>query len=326
MLLCAQQRSSVPADALPADFHQPRSRVGIPDAVLDRIRGERRWAEVGRFLFFDPILSIDQSVACASCHLPRQGFASEERFPTGVRGRRCKRHAPTLINRALGEAQMWDGRAQSLEEQVLMPIVNEDEMALPMEEALQRLRIDARYTARFQELSEDGVTQDSVARALAAFVRSIVAGDTAVDRFRNLDDRAAMETEALAGFWIYESKGGCWRCHVGPNFSDERFHNTGIGAKDGVSEDGRFAVTGKEEDRGRFKTPTLRGLAYTAPYMHDGSIATLPEVVELYRKGANPNSHLDPELKPLDLSDDDVRYLVAFLEALSKGNLEEICR
>lgn len=118
--------------------------------------------------------------------------------------------------------------------------------------------------------------------------------------------------------WIFKSKGGCWRCHTEPNFTDEAFHNTGIGSLNGTPEDGRMAVTGSEEDRGKFKTPTLRGLTFTAPYMHNGSLASLEDVIELYRRGGNPNSHLDPALKPLDLTDQEATYLVSFLRALSR--------
>ena len=120
------------------------------------------------------------------------------------------------------------------------------------------------------------------------------------------------------GLWLYESKAGCWRCHSGPNFSDEKFHDSGIGAKDDVPEEGRFAVTHDEADRGRFKTPTLRGVASSAPYMHDGSLATLPDVIAFYRRGGNQNRNLDPNLTPLELSEADEKNLIAFLEALSR--------
>jgi cytochrome c peroxidase len=148
-------------------------------------------------------------------------------------------------------------------------------------------------------------------------VRGLVFGDSAIDRFR-AGDYAELASEERVGLWVFESKGRCWRCHSGANFSDESFHNTGVGAEGGVPLDGRFAVTADEADRGRFKTPTLRGVAATAPYMHDGSLATLAEVVEFYRRGGNANEHLDPLLQPLDLSDREAAALVAFLGALSR--------
>jgi len=137
-----------------------------------------------------------------------------------------------------------------------------------------------------------------------------------VDRFR-AGDFAALDDAERAGLWFYESRGGCWRCHSGANFSDEDFHNTGVGAVDGRAEEGRLAVTGRPEDRGAFKTPTLRGVALTAPYMHDGSLATLEEVLEFYRQGGRPNPDLDPRLQPVEMSDEDVAHLLAFLRALS---------
>jgi len=148
-------------------------------------------------------------------------------------------------------------------------------------------------------------------------VRRLRRADSPVDRFRT-GDFAALSDEERAGLWFYESRGGCWRCHSGPNFSDERFHDTGVGALDGEPEAGRAAVSGLAEDRGRFKTPSLRGVALTAPYMHDGSLAALEDVVEFYRLGGRPNANLDPLLAPLEMGADDARHLVAFLRALSR--------
>jgi len=273
--------------------------------------------ELGRRLFFDPVLSADRSVSCASCHRPEHGFASPEALSTGVHGRRTTRNAPSLQNRAFGRSFMWDGRFATLEEQVLQPIENEREMGLALEEALARLGAEAGYSESFAGAYPVGLSRDNLARALAQFVRRQVLGDSPVDRFRSGGERAALTPLQRTGLWVYESKGGCWRCHVGPNFTDEGFHNTGVGAVDGVPAPGRFAVTGAEADLGRFKTPTLRGVALTAPYMHDGSLATLREVLELYRRGGRPNPNLDPLLAPVELSDHEVDALVAFLEGLS---------
>ena len=167
----------------------------------------------------------------------------------------------------------------------------------------------------------EGPSRDSVARALATFVRRLVVGDSPVDRFRT-GEVTALSTLERTGMWIWESKGGCWRCHAGPNFSDEKFHNTGVGTVDGEPEVGRFAVTGNDAERGAFKTPTLRALALTAPYMHDGSLATLEEVVEFYRGGGGDNPHLDRRIAPLRLSDEEATALVAFLQALSRSGSE----
>ena len=153
--------------------------------------------------------------------------------------------------------------------------------------------------------------------ALTAFVRRLWIGESPFDRFR-VGEIGAFTSAERAGFWLYESRGGCWRCHTGANFTDEGFHNTGVGVVEGTPEEGRAAITGESSDRGGFKTPTLRGLVSTGPYMHDGSLATLEEVVEFYRGGGHANPHLDPVLEPVELTDADAANLVAFLRALSR--------
>ncbi|MCZ6597612.1 MAG: c-type cytochrome [Planctomycetota bacterium] len=293
--------------------------AGLPAEEVERAQAATEaQVELGRRLFFDPVLSSDRTVACASCHKPDHGFADTEPFSTGVAGRLTTRNAPTLYNRVLGRTFMWDGRAQSLEEQVLLPIANELEMDLSVDEAVARLAADEAYSLEFEAAFGGPPTGDRLAAALAGFVRGILKGDSRFDRFR-AGERDMLTRAERGGMWLFESRGGCWRCHSGPNFTDEDFHNTGVGAVDGVSEDGRQGVTGEAEDRGRFKTPTLRGLLDTAPYMHDGSLATLAEVVEHYRRGGRANGNLDPHVKPIEMSDEDAANLVAFLEALSGG-------
>lgn len=294
---------------------QAAQPLGLPERPAADGR-ELGLAALGARLFADPRLSADHGVACASCHRAEHLFADTEPFSRGVHGRRTERNTPTLVNRAYGTRFMWDGRAPTLEAQVLLPIENPLEMDLPLAEALARLAEDAAYAAEFQRLLGRGPDAEGLALALAAHVRTLVLGDSPVDRFR-AGDFEALDDAARAGLWFYESRERCWRCHSGPNFSDEDFHNTGVGARDGEPQPGRAAVTGRPEDRGRFKTPTLRGVAATAPYMHDGSLATLEEVVELYRRGGHANANLDPVLAPIDMSAEDARNLVAFLRALS---------
>jgi cytochrome c peroxidase len=274
-------------------------------------------AELGARLFFDPILSADRSVSCASCHDPARGFADGERFSRGVAGARTARNAPTLWNRAFGTSFFWDGRSATLEEQVLRPIEDEHEMALPLGTALERLAADASYAPAFSAAHGRPPDRDALASSLAAFVRRQFRGDSPVDRFR-AGDAGALTSLEQAGLWIYESRGSCWHCHAGANFTDEAFHATGIGVVDGLPEPGREAVTGATGDRGRFKTPTLRGVALTAPYMHDGSLATLTDVVEFYRKRGIEHAERDPAMSAIELREDDVPKLVAFLEALSR--------
>ena len=262
--------------------------------------------ELGRRLFNDRRLSRDRSVACASCHDPRRAFSDGRPVAIGVNGRLGRRSAPALINRGYGRAFFWDGRASSLEQQVLQPIQDQNEMDMTLAEASARV----------------GVSEADLSRALASYVRSILSGDAPFDRFVN-GDRKALTAEQQAGLQIFRGKGNCTACHVGPTFSDERFHNTGVAWRDGrLHDEGRAGVTSLEADRGAFKTPTLREVARTAPYMHDGSLVTLDDVINYYDRGGNPNVGLDPELRPLKLTTDEKRALAAFLRALS-GTVRE---
>jgi cytochrome c peroxidase len=262
---------------------------------------------LGRRLFRDRRLSRDQSLSCASCHDPGRAFSTARPLSIGVFGRQGRRNVPALINRGYGRAFFWDGRITSLEEQVLRPIQDPTEMDLPLADASARV----------------GLPVADISRALASYVRSILSGNAPFDRFIN-GDRKALSADQQAGLQVFRGKGNCTACHVGPTFSDERLHNTGIawqppaGAGRGTyQDDGRFTVTGKEADRGLFKTPTLREVARTSPYMHDGSLATLDDVVEFYNGGGRPNPTSDTGIHPLDLTPAEKRALVAFLRSLS---------
>ena len=297
----------------------PSIPTGLPEAVpapTDNPATPEAYA-LGEALFFSTELSVDRSVSCASCHRPEAGFASPEPLPAGANGRRARRHAPALFNRAWGESFLWDGRAASLEEQVLMPIEGPDEMGLGLERAVERLGQDEQLRALFERAYGSEPSVEGLARALATYVRYLFSGGTVVDAFRE-GRFNALSPEERGGMWVFESKGGCWRCHGGWNFTDEAFHNTGVGAVDGEPEPGRAAISGREAEAGAFKTPTLRGLAHSAPYMHDGSLGTLEEVVEFYRRGGEPNRALDDQMRPLELSDEEAQLLVAFLGALSR--------
>lgn len=314
LALLAQEAPPLPLDTLPTP---------LPESLPLGLEGELPAASeleiaLGRKLFFDPVLSLDRRVSCASCHEPARGFAGSGSTSLGVSGQRTLRNAPTLLNRGLGTRHMWDGRAASLEAQALLPIADPREMGLEIPAALARLTASAEYRSSFQAAFGRDPDAQGLARAISSFVARLSFGDSPIDRFRIESDFAALSREERSGLWFYESRGQCWRCHSGPNFSDEDFHNTGVGAKDGLAEPGRAAITLDESERGRFKTPTLRGVALTAPYMHDGSLATLEEVVAFYRKGGGKNSHLAPEIAPIEMSDADAQNLVAFLRALSR--------
>jgi cytochrome c peroxidase len=269
---------------------------------------------LGARLFFDRVLSRDSSLSCASCHRPERAFSDSAARSRGVRGQLGRRNAPSIINRAYGASFFWDGRAASLEEQVLQPISDSLELDLPLGRLVDRLATIAGYREAFDGEFPDGVTKSNIARALAAYVRTIRSGDAPIDRYR-AGDTTALSPEALRGLTLFQGKANCVACHSGSNFTDERFHNTGVAH--GGSDAGRFTVTKDRADRAAFKTPTLRDVARTAPYMHDGSLATLEDVVEFYDRGGRPNPFLDREIRPLGLSADERRDLVAFLNALT---------
>jgi cytochrome c peroxidase len=265
--------------------------------------------DLGRRLFFDRRLSRDRSIACASCHNPDRAFSNGRPVAIGVFKRVGRRNAPALINRGYGRAFFWDGRTTTLEEQVLKPIQDPNEMDMTLAEASGRVQLPI----------------EDISQALASYVRSILSGNAPFDRFIN-GDRAALSPQQQQGLVIFRGKGNCTACHVGPTLSDERFHNTGVAWRESppgshergrLADEGRFDITGRAVDRGAFKTPTLREIARTAPYMHDGSIPTLDKVVDFYDRGGRANPFLDPELRPLGLTRPEKQSLVTFLRSLS---------
>ena len=272
---------------------------------------------LGSRLFLDPILSSDRSVSCASCHDPERSFTDARPKAVGVFGQVGPRRVPKLLNRGYGRSFFWDGRIPTLEEQVLQPVINTLEMDLDLDEAVRRLAAEPSYSQAFREIFGRKPHRDDLARALASYVRTVLSGDSRYDRYVAGEAGALNEVERL-GLEVFRGKGNCVTCHLGPNLTDERFHNTGVAFKDGRFDDeGRFDVTGRARDRGAFKTPTLRNVAETAPYMHDGSLETLKEVIEDYDRGGTANPYLDPEIRRLGLTKEEKTALEAFLGTLT---------
>ena len=277
---------------------------------------------LGRRLFRERALSRDRLTACITCHDPSRAFTDGRPVAIGGLGVTGTRSAPTLVNRGYGRSQFWDGRARTLEEQVLEPVTNPRELDLTIDEAITRIAASREYRREFHSAFGNQVNARDLARALASYVRTILSGDSAYDRYVN-GDRDALSDVERRGLEVFRGKGNCTACHGGPMLSDERFHNTGIAWQDGAWKDmGRFEVTGREADRGAFKTPTLRDIARTTPYMHDGSVTTLEAVVEHYDRGGIRTAYLDPEIQPLHLTSDEKRALVAFLQTLA-GRIHE---
>jgi len=273
--------------------------------------------DLGRTLFFDPILSRDSSIACGSCHQPANGFTSPRRVSVGVLKREGTRNVPAIINRGYGRAFFWDGRIRDLEQQVLQPILAENEMDATLDEVTHRLASHPGYSSRFRTVFERTVNRDDLARALASYVRSIQAGGSRFDRLVAGDTMALTPLER-EGLRLFQGKARCDMCHVGTNLTDEAFHNTGVAWRnDSLVDDGRHAVTGSDLDRGAFKTPTLREVERTAPYMHDGSLATLEEVVAFYSRGGNANPYQDERIRRIDLTPREQQALVAFLRTFT---------
>lgn len=275
--------------------------------------------ELGQRLFFDPRLSRGGEISCSTCHDPGRAFTDGRAVAIGDGATVGARNSPTLLGRAYGRSQFWDGRAATLEEQAILPFTNPREFANSHPEIERRLRDDHDYRRHFALAFEAGnPTAELAAFALASFVRTLVTGDSPVDRFLLQEDSTALTPAARRGLELFRFKAGCIRCHEPPLFTDENFHNTGVAWRDSVYADsGRRAVTGRLDDTGAFKTPTLRDVTLTAPYMHDGSLPTLEAVVEFYDRGGNPNRHLDPMLRPLNLTATERSDLVAFLRALT---------
>ncbi|HLJ50132.1 MAG TPA: cytochrome c peroxidase [Bryobacteraceae bacterium] len=282
-------------------------------------------AELGRLLFFDKRLSADKTVSCGSCHVPQHAFAEPAAFSTGIHRQIGTRNAPSLLNRAYGLSQFWDGRAATLEDQAKMPITGPREMGNSLEGCVATLREIGGYHEWFKHaFGSDEVTIDRIAMAIATFERTILSGNSPYDRFV-AGDKNALTIEQTRGMKLFFRRAKCDRCHEGANFTTNSFHNTGVGSDKPHPDEGRYAITHDPKEWGAFKTPTLRNVAETAPYMHDGSLQTLEDVVEFYDRGGILNKNLDPEMmKPLKLTRDEKVELVAFLRSLSGEGWQKI--
>ena len=273
--------------------------------------------ELGKQLYFDGRLSKNNAISCAFCHNPGTGFADPRQTSIGVGGGVGGRQSPTVYNTGLNHVQFWDGRARSLEEQAIGPIHNPVEMAETHEHVVAKLGKIKGYQQQFRAVFGTDVNLQGIAEAIAAYERTVLSTNSAFDKYV-LGAQKAMDEAAVRGLALFKGKARCILCHNGPNFTDNQFHNLGVPQVGPMKEDlGRFAVSRAEKDRGAFKTPTLRSITETAPYMHDGAFKTLEEVVEFMDQGGGSNPNLSPLVKPLNLTAEEKSDLVAFLKALA---------
>jgi len=290
--------------------------LAVP-APPDNIPNEAR-VELGRALFFDPRLSGSAMISCATCHNPALAWADGQPTAVGDGAKRLSRKTPTVLNTAYQPLQMWDGRKTSLEDQALGPIGSPVEMNMPLEKMTAHLRAIPGYAPMFEHAYPgEGVGPATVAKAIASYERTIVSTESPFDHWRNGDPQAVGD-DVKRGFALFNSKARCAMCHQGWNFTDNGFHNIGLRALPGEAEDdGRFAHRKIKVLKGAFKTPTLRDVALTAPYMHNGQYRTLEEVVEHYDRGGDDKSNLSPNIQPLGLTAQEKADLVAFMRSLT---------
>jgi len=295
-----------------ADFSSFLRPAEIPQPDDNRLTSER--IELGKTLFFDPRLSGSNWISCGTCHNPVLGWS--DGLPTAI-GHNMKvlgRATPTILNTAYLPLQFWDGRARTLEKQALGPIASRGEMHQDLDELVQELSALKGYRDAFEKAYPgQGISTDTIAKAIASFERSVVSTDAPFDRWVKGESHA-MSDAAQRGFEVFLGKGRCVLCHNGFNFTDNGFHNLGLKGSD---DPGRYAIRKVKILKGAFKTPTLRDVALTAPYMHNGMYKTLEEVVDHYDRGGDVKEHLDPNMQPLNLAKGEKSDLVAFLKALT---------
>ena len=354
------QRQGKPADLFKLARQPILGLPSLPTPADNPLTQEK--IALGRKLFFDRRLSLNQTFSCAMCHIPEQGFTSQEQATAiGIEGRTVRRNAPTIYNVAYLTSLFHDGRESTLENQVWGPFLAANEMGNPSVGAvIDKLTSLADYRGLFEKAFRRGPSMDTVGQAIASYERTLNAGDSPFDRWHYGHQADALSPAAQQGYALFTGKAGCAQCHtLGPKmalFTDNQLHNTGVGYEEsmrrepdktrvqvapGVTFDvsaasigqvaetrpgdlGRYEITQNPADRWKYRTPSLRNVTLTAPYMHHGGLATLREVVEFYNRGGVPNENLDPLIQPLHLGADDIDKLVAFLESLTGSGVDTL--
>ncbi len=307
----------VPVNDAEAIIYEPIPEITYPD--------NNPWSkakeDLGRKLFFDPILSGDNSVSCSSCHLPEKSWTDGLPQSVGIGKQVLTRNSPSILNAGFQKTLFWDGRAKSLEEQALMPIQDKSEMDQSLEKLIGKLKSNPDYAEMFESaFPSSKITPERLAKAIATFERTLVTGKTAYDLYWQ-GDKNAMSSAAIRGMNLFSGKAKCSICHSGPLFTDHQFHNIGLTGSKNKQDEGRKKVTKEAFHNGSFKTPGLRGIASTAPYMHDGSLSTLKSVIEFYDLGGVARKGKSPFISPIGMSENEKNDLLEFLKALD-GNGE----
>lgn len=313
---CGESRAPpAPAALLGAVMPAGFSPAALADTAPPENALTEARAQLGRRLFYDARLSSTGQVACATCHQQANAFADPAPVSTGEGGLVGTRNAPALVNLAFGSTFFWDGRVASLEEQAGKPIENPIEMNLPLGEAVARVAADERYASDFADAYGGQPTEATLRFALASFVRALVSGDSPYDHHRRGDDAAFGAAERRGEEIFFSERGECFHCHPAGSLTNDGFFNNGSYVPGG--DRGRQILTGRTGDLGKFRVPGLRNIAASAPYMHDGSLATLEAVIDQYDRGGRGDPSTDPQIQPLGLSVDEKADLLAFLRSLT---------
>lgn len=336
-IACTEKPGPAPAVATPAAkpigaVIQIVAPLGLPPVPIPADNPPTaETVALGRRLYYDTALSVDNTVSCASCHDPEHGFSDGQQFSDGVRKQKGNRNSPTVFNSAYYTLQFWDGRAPSLEKQAEGPMQNPVEMAHTLAGVEQKLNADPSYKAEFKKaFGADVITSEMAVKSIASFERTVVSGNSPFDRYMYGGDKKALSASAKRGLEVFRNpkKGNCAVCHTIEEkyalFTDNKFHNLGVGVKLNINGEteltdlGRFKITNVESDKGAFKTPSLRNITLTAPYMHDGSHKNLKEVIDFYVGGGNSNPYRDKEIYPLDfLTGQELADLQEFMKSLT---------
>lgn len=273
--------------------------------------------DLGKRLFYDPILSIDSTISCASCHFPEKAFTDGRPVSIGVEGRTHFRNSPTLANVGYGGRMFMDGGVTNLEIQAMVPIIEHIEMGNSVSNVLEVLNAHPEYPALFDRVFGEGPSPFTITRALASFQRSLISGDSRFDQYYYQEKTEALSPSEIRGMELFFSDElQCRSCHSGFLFTNYEYVNNGIYIDYG-QDTGRMRITLKEEDRGAFKVPTLRNIEVTGPYMHDGSFSTLEEIVEHYMQGGKGHPNQDPRISGFSLSAQEKQDLINFLKSLT---------